>query len=58
MENKVTFEQAVKMLGVTRQTIYNYIEQGKLTPVKAFNKRVYFDIDEVNELLALPFAEE
>jgi excisionase family DNA binding protein len=58
MDNKLTFEQVVKMLGVTRQTVYNYIEQGKLTPSKAFNKRVYFDLDEVNELLSLPFAEE
>ena len=58
MENKVTFEQAVKMLGVTRQTIYNYIEQGKLKPAKAFNKRVYFDVDEVNELLSLALTEE
>lgn len=58
MENKVTFEQAVEMLRVTRQTIYNYIEKGLLTPHKAFNNRVYFDLDQVNELISLPFSEE
>lgn len=58
MENKVTFEQAVEMLKVTRQTIYNYIEKGLLTPHKAFNNRVYFDLDQVEDLISLPFADK
>jgi predicted site-specific integrase-resolvase len=57
MENTVTFEQAVEMLKVTRQTVYNYIEKGLLKPRKAFNNRVYFDLDEVNELIKLPFTD-
>ena len=62
MDNNITFEQAAERLKVSRQTIYNYIEKGLLTPVKKFNNRVYFDICEVERLLEpvgkIPFAEE
>jgi predicted site-specific integrase-resolvase len=58
MENKIAFDKAAEMLGVSRQTIYNYIERGLLKPHKAFNNRVFFDIEQVEKLLDLPFAEE
>lgn len=51
MCDKITFEEAAKKLGVTRVTIYNYIERGLLTPIKTFNNRVYFDRCEIERLL-------
>lgn len=62
MDNNITFEQAAEKLKVSRQTIYNYIEKGLLTPVKKFNNRVYFDNCEVERLLEpvgkIPFADQ
>ena len=63
METKMTFDEVMAALGVkTRQTIYNYIERGLLTPIKTFNNRVYFEKIEVERLLEplnrVPFAEE
>ena len=52
METKMTFDEVMAALGVkTRQTIYNYIERGLLTPIKTFNNRVYFDKCEIERLL-------
>lgn len=62
MNEKMSFEEVAEMLGVTRQTIYRYVEKGFLNPVKAFNGRVYFSRAEVLRLLEpidkVPFAEE
>ena len=62
MCDKITFQEAAKKLGVTRVTIYNYIERGLLTPIKTFNNRVYFDRCEIERLLEpinrIPFTEE
>ena len=58
MCDKITFEEAAKTIGVTRVTIYNYIEKGLLTPLKNFNGRVYFDRSEVLELVKLPFTDK
>lgn len=63
METKMTFDEVMAALGVkTRQTIYNYIERGLLTPIKTFNNRVYFDKCEIERLLEplnrIPFSEE
>ena len=63
METKMTFDDVMAALGVkTRQTIYNYIQRGLLTPIKTFNNRVYFEKIEVERLLEplnrIPFAEE
>lgn len=52
--NKITFDDAAKMLSVTRQTIYNYIDKGFLKPQKAFNGRVFFLQDEIERLKNLP----
>ena len=61
MCDKITFEEAAKKLGVTRVTIYNYIEKGLLTPIKTFNNRVYFDRCEIERLLEpldrIPFTD-
>ena len=52
METKMTFDEVMAAMGVkTRQTIYNYIERGLLTPIKTFNNRVYFDNREIERLL-------
>ena len=52
METKMTFDEVMAALGVkTRQTIYNYIERGLLTPIKTFNNRVYFEKSEIDILL-------
>lgn len=52
METKMTFNEVMVALGVkTRQTIYNYIQRGLLTPIKAFNNRVYFEKVEIERLL-------
>ena len=52
MGTKMTFEDVMVALGVkTRQTIYNYIQRGLLTPIKAFNNRVYFEKTEIERLL-------
>lgn len=63
MEPKMTFDEVMTALGVkTRQTIYNYIERGLLTPIKTFNNRVYFNRCEIEKLLEplnrMPFSEE
>lgn len=56
--DRVSFEEAAKMLNVTRQTIYVYVKKKLLTPHKAFNGRVYFLKKEVAALQPLPFSEE
>jgi len=61
MDNTMTFEEVAKKMGVTRQTIYNYIDKGFLSPIKTFNGRVKFDRAEVLRLLEpvdkIPFSE-
>lgn len=63
MKTKMTFDEVMAALGVkTRQTIYNYIERGLLTPIKTFNNRVYFEKAEIDVLLEplniIPLVEE
>lgn len=61
MNEKLSFEEVAEKLGVTRQTIYRYIEKKLLRPMKAFNNRVYFNRAEVLRLLEpvdkIPFEE-
>ena len=55
VNENVTVSEAVQMLGVTRQTIYNLIERGRLTPLKSQGigpNRTYFDRAQVEALRA------
>ena len=64
METKMTFDEVMAALGVkTRQTIYNYIERGLLTPIKTFPIIAFTLISArlknyLKPLNRIPFAEE
>lgn len=44
-------KEAKKILNVTQQTLYNYIKDGKLNPVKLSSSRYLYDEDEVYNLI-------
>lgn len=51
MQNLISFNEAKNMLQVSRQSVHNYVTKGLLTPHKKFNGRVFFDKQQIIELL-------
>lgn len=48
---KLSFNEVIEILGVTRTTVYDYIKKGWLVSKKSeLNGRVYFDEKQVLEL--------
>ena len=53
MQNKkyLTTKEVMKLLGVSRKTIYNYVQRGLLKPIKLSPVKLLFDIEDIIESL-------
>ena len=51
MSKMISLAEAAKILCVSRQSMQNYVARGLLQQHKQFNGRVFFDKDQVIELL-------
>ena len=49
-DNLISFSEAARILGVSRPTIYSYIERDMLSPV-AIGRNRYFEREKVETLL-------
>jgi len=49
MQNKkyLTTKEVMKLLGVSRKTIYNYVQRGILKPIKLSSVKLLFDIEDI-----------
>jgi len=49
MQNKkyLTTKEVMKLLGVSRKTIYNYVQRGILKPIKLSPVKLLFDIEDI-----------
>ena len=52
--NYCTYDEAAIMLGISKQTLYQYVHHGKLKPIKVDGWRPFFDR---SEILATRFGE-
>lgn len=46
--------QAANLLGLTRMTVYRYIEEGRLRAYRISEKKQYINIDDLDELAGTP----
>ena len=53
MQNKkyLTTKEVMKLLGVSRKTIYNYVQRGLLKPIKLSPVKLLFDIEDIIKTL-------
>jgi len=53
MQNKkyLTTKEVMKLLGVSRKTVYNYIQRGILKPIKLSPVKLLFDIEDIIKTL-------
>lgn len=50
-ENHITVAEAVKRAGVSRETIYRWLREGRLTRYKRAANRTVIDPNELDEIL-------